>query len=171
MRFIRTRRRLFHHVRKKKRHLVSFLGSSTRCTQQSSGHRTRRARHHAFLNYEGKDITIHDTSSEIASRTNNLKVTPQEKLEEALFTQFKDMRTKNVLLSGEVGGSSVLPVCWGATTSGQAPTGLIFSPRTFSAPQNYRQASATAAAIKMSWQLLGCASLQTSNLWNQLPVK
>lgn len=53
---------------------------------------------------KGNDAIIHANSSGIASKKNNLKDTYilHEKLEEALFTWFKDMRAKNGPLSGEV---------------------------------------------------------------------
>lgn len=51
---------------------------------------------------EGQDDAIHATSSGIASKKNNPKNTPHEKLQEATFSWFEDMRATNVPLSGEV---------------------------------------------------------------------
>ncbi|XP_040070451.3 tigger transposable element-derived protein 6-like [Ixodes scapularis] len=49
-----------------------------------------------------KDAIILATSSGNGSKKKNLKTTPHEKLEEALFMWFNDMRARNVPLSGEV---------------------------------------------------------------------
>ncbi|KAG0427315.1 hypothetical protein HPB47_025620 [Ixodes persulcatus] len=51
---------------------------------------------------KAKDAIILATSSGNASKKKHLKTTPPEKLEEALFMWFNDMRAQNVPLSGEV---------------------------------------------------------------------
>lgn len=61
-----------------------------------------------FTILKQKGAMIHAISFKIAPMKNNLKITPHEKLDEALFAWFKDMRAKNVLLSGEVTTESAL---------------------------------------------------------------
>ncbi|XP_040072206.2 tigger transposable element-derived protein 6-like [Ixodes scapularis] len=51
---------------------------------------------------KGKDAILRAASSGKATKKKNLKTTPYEKLEEALYTWFMDMRAKNVPISGEV---------------------------------------------------------------------
>ncbi|KAG0424722.1 hypothetical protein HPB47_028089 [Ixodes persulcatus] len=49
----------------------------------------------------GKDAILRAASSGKATKKKNLKTTPYEKLEEALYTWFMDMRAKNTPISGK----------------------------------------------------------------------
>lgn len=101
-------------------------------------------------NLKGKDRIIHATSSEIPSKKNNLKSTPHENLEEALFTWFKDMKRRAFRSAEEwYNKKRCFARVLGSDDFSASPRWLIFT-ADFSELLNHRLARASDAAITMS---------------------